>query len=102
MTRFDDEVADAAEVTHGNRAPDPIPAATHRDVTADVNRHTEPAVATVSTLEHPDDGANTAGSVEPSWGARFDEGLTRVSTAKAAKPLRALAASSRWRWTPSC
>jgi phospholipid/cholesterol/gamma-HCH transport system permease protein len=90
MTRFDDEVASAAEVTHVHRAPNPVPAATHRDVTAGVNRHTEPALATLSTLEHPDDGVNTAGSVGSSWAVRFDEGLTRVSTAKAAKPFRAL------------
>jgi phospholipid/cholesterol/gamma-HCH transport system permease protein len=44
----------------------------------------------VSTLENPDEGVNTAGRVESSWGVRFDEGLAKVSTAKSAKPLRAL------------
>jgi phospholipid/cholesterol/gamma-HCH transport system permease protein len=90
MTRFDDEVAGATEVANANGPPEPVNPARTRDVTDNVNLHAERALATVSTLEHPDDGVNTAGRVESSWGVRFDEGLARISTAKAAKPLRAL------------
>ncbi len=88
MTRFDDEVAGAAVVAHGNSPPEPVNPARNRDVTDEFKRHTERALGAVSMLEHPDDGGRTA--AESSRVARFGEGLTRISSAKAAKPVRAL------------
>jgi phospholipid/cholesterol/gamma-HCH transport system permease protein len=87
MTRFDDEAAVTADVTHGNSRPEPVSPAKNRDVTDSVNVRTE-RLAAVSTLEQADDCVNTA--AESSWVTRFDEGLTRISTAKGAKPVRAL------------
>ena len=91
MTRFDDEVGGAAGVVHANSPPEPVNPAGRSDLTDNLNHpHAERAPATVSTLEHPDDGVKTAGGVESSWAARFAEGLTRISSAKAATPVRAL------------
>ena len=92
MTRLDDEVAGAADVAHGNSPPEPVNPAGNPDVTDNLNPHAERSFSTVPTLErgHPNDSVNTARSIESSWAAHFDEGLAKVSTAKAAKPLRAL------------
>ncbi|HXL63032.1 MAG TPA: hypothetical protein VN959_20590, partial [Mycobacterium sp.] len=91
MTRFDDEVGGAAGVVHANSPPEPVNPAGGSDLTDNLNHpHAERAPATVSTLEHPDDGVKTAGGVESPWAARFAEGLTRISSAKAATPVRAL------------
>jgi phospholipid/cholesterol/gamma-HCH transport system permease protein len=91
MTRFDDQESSAVDVARENSPPEPV--ALHRkpDDTDRFNLRTEPAPATVLTLQPPerDDGVD-ATSRERSWTARFADALARSSSARATKPVRAL------------
>jgi phospholipid/cholesterol/gamma-HCH transport system permease protein len=92
MTRFDDEVAGANDIAGDVIPPDSVHPVKDHVAIDGFNLDTAPSLATVSLLEQPQTrpDAGTVGRFGSSWAARFDEGLTRVSDARAAKPVRAM------------
>jgi phospholipid/cholesterol/gamma-HCH transport system permease protein len=90
MTRFDEQESSAADGARDIGPPEPVALHGKPDDTDRFNLHTEPAPATALTLQPPElDDVDEATPERPCT-ARFADALAMFSSARAAKPVRAL------------